>query len=124
MIADMQTLLPVAGSITVVGTAWLTVRKIAKDAAKSKKELIAEILHAAKEEDALQKAKMESKMEALTVKLASLELSVNKDVGHLKETYSNEIKNLGEKIESLREELRSRFDGTVALLTKLIEKKH
>src|SRR5260221_498861 len=62
---SIQSLIPAAGVIATVGGAWLTVRKIAKDFDKSKKEQAAEILHAAKEEDALMKAKMEAKIAAL-----------------------------------------------------------
>ncbi|CAM6004829.1 unnamed protein product [Sphagnum balticum] len=98
---DMQTLLPVAGTITVIGTAWLTIRKIAKDANKTKKEQAAEILHAAKEEDSLMKAKLEARIESVKAGLANLELNVNKDIGHLRETYNSEIRNLGQKIEEL-----------------------
>ena len=121
-ITDMQTLLPIAGSITVVGTAWLTIRKIAKDAAKSKKEQRAEFLQAAKEEDALLKAKLESRIEAIKAQLANLELNVNKDMAHLKETYNGEIKNLGQKIEELRSELKNQHGQLVTLLTEMVKK--
>jgi glycerol-3-phosphate dehydrogenase len=120
---DMQTLLPVAGTITVIGTAWLTIRKIAKDAAKQKKEQAAEILHAAKEEDALLKAKLEARIESVKAQLSNLELNVNKDLTHLKETYSGEIKNLGQKIEELRSELKNQHGQLVTLLTEMIKKR-
>lgn len=120
---DMQTLLPVAGTITVVGTAWLTIRKIAKDAAKAKKEQAAEILHTAKEEDSLLKAKLEARIEAVKAQLSNLELNVNKDMSHLKETYSGEIRNLGQKIEDLRSELKNQHGQLVGLLTEMVKKR-
>ena len=123
-IPDMQTLLPVAGTITVVGTAWLTIRKIAHDAEKSKKHQAAEILQAAKEEDALLKAKLDAKIETLKAQLANLELNVNKDMEHLRETYNNEIRVLGQKIEELRSELKNQHGQLVTLLTEMIKKAH
>jgi glycerol-3-phosphate dehydrogenase len=118
---DLQTLVPAAGIITVVGHSWLTIRKIAKDAAKSKKEQAADILQAAKEEDALLKAKLEARIEAVKAQLSNLELNVNKDLGHLKDSYSSELKNLGEKIENLRSELSTQHSSLLGLLTKLID---
>lgn len=123
MISDMQTLLPVGATITTLGTAWLTVRKIAKDATRAKKEQAAEILHAAKEEDALIKAKMDAKIETLKAQLANLEFNVNKDMDHLKETYNGEIRNLGQKIEELRSELKNQHGQLVSLLTEMIKKR-
>jgi glycerol-3-phosphate dehydrogenase len=93
---EIQTLVAGAGTITMIGTAWLTVRKIAKDAAKTKKEQAAEILHAAKEADALMKSDLDGKIEALRVELGTLESNVNKDMDHLKQTYNGEIRNLGQ----------------------------
>lgn len=119
---DIQTLLPIAGTVTTLGTAWLTIRKISKDASKAKREQAAEILHAAKEEDALLRSRLEAKIQALAVEVSNLEISVNKDMDHLKETYTSEIKNLGEKIESLRDELRNQHTGILSLLSKLVDK--
>lgn len=121
---DYQTIMPLAAAITAVGGAWLTVRKIAKDAAKSKKELADEILQQAKEEDAQLKSSMEARVAALETALGTLEVSVNKDIEHLKETYANEIKNLGEKIEALRDQLNSQHSQLVNLLTEMIKKKN
>lgn len=122
--SNLQSLLPAAGIVTTLGGAWLTVRKIAKDAEKSKKEQAAEILHAAKEEDALLKAKLEARIESVKAELANLQLNVNKDMEHLRETYNGEIRNLGQKIEELRSELKNQHGQLVSLLTEMIKKKH
>lgn len=119
---EMQTLFPVAATITTLGGAWLTIRKIAKDAAKAKKEQAAEILHAAKEEDELLKAKLDAKINAIRQELENLEENVSKDMNHLKETYNGEIKNLGQKIEDLRSELKNQHGQLVQLLTEMIKK--
>jgi len=100
-----------------------TLQKIARQARKSHKEDSAAILQLAKDEDSLLKAKLEARIERLDAQLQTLELSVTKDVSHLKETYSNEIKNLGKKIEDLRDEVRSTHSQLVQLLTKLIDTK-
>jgi DNA repair exonuclease SbcCD ATPase subunit len=121
-IDNIQSLIPAAGAIATLGGAWLTIRKIAKDASKQKREQAAEILHAAKEEDALLKAKLEAKIESVKAQLANLESSVNKDLDHLKETYSGEIRNLGQKIEELRSELKTQHGQLVTLLTEMIKK--
>lgn len=121
--SDYQTLLPLAATITTLGGAWLTVRKIAKDATKSKKELVAEILHAAKEEDAIIKAKLEAKIQSIQSEVDHLQADVIKDIEHLKETYNGEIRNLGQKIEELRSELKNQHGQLVQLLTEMIKKK-
>lgn len=121
-LTDIQSLIPAAGAIATLGGAWLTIRKIAKDAAKQKREQAAEILHAAKEEDSLLKAKLEARIEAVKAQLANLEFNVNKDLEHLKETYSGEIRNLGQKIEELRSELKTQHGQLVTLLTEMIKK--
>lgn len=112
---------PAAGAIIAFGAAWLTIRKIAKDAKKDKKESAAEILQSAKEEIALKEKDLDAKIKEVRLRLEDLEKSVNKDLLHLKETSSGEIRNLASKIEDLRGELRSQHTQMVALLTKMID---
>jgi CII-binding regulator of phage lambda lysogenization HflD len=119
-ISGLQTTIPV-GLIVVISSLVLTWQKIAKNIKKNREEDSAKILQAAKEEDALIKAKLEARIEKIDAQLENLELNVNKDIGHLRETYNNEIKNLGLKIEELRSELRSTHGQLVQLLTTLIE---
>jgi polyhydroxyalkanoate synthesis regulator phasin len=120
---DYTTLLEIAGAVTTLGGAWITIRKITKDAQKAKKEHVAEILHAAKEADHEMRAELEIRIQKLESKLGNLEVSVEKDLSHLKEAYTSEIKNLGEKIEDLRNELRQQHAGLLDLLTKLVGKR-
>jgi len=120
---DYQTIVPVGAAVSAIGGAYLTVRKIAKDAANARKEHERDFLRLAKEEDTLMKAKLEARIEGIRAELKNLELSVNKDLGHMKDAYSSEMKNLGEKIELLREELRSQHSGILTLLSKLVNKK-
>jgi uncharacterized protein YPO0396 len=115
-------LIPFAVTVTVIGTAWITVKKIASDSQKARKEHADEILQVAREEDALLKAKLEARIESVKAQLSNLELNVNKDLAHLKETYSGEIKNLGQKIEDLRSELKNQHGQLVSLLTEMVKK--
>lgn len=119
--SDSTNLIPLAVAITTLGTAWLTIRKIAKDAEKSKKEQAAEILQEAKEADALLKTQMNAKYHDLELKVKNLEQSVEKDLGHLRETYNGAIMNLGQKIEELRSELRNQHGQLVQLLSKMLD---
>jgi len=79
------------------------------------------ILQAAKEEIALKEAVIEGKLREANQRIDSLEESVNKDLAHIRETYNGEIRNLGQKIEDLRSELRNQHGSLVQLLTKLID---
>jgi chromosome segregation ATPase len=118
---DISALLPAAGVIITIGSAYLTIRKIQKDSEKSKKEQSAEILQSAKEEIALKEKDLQSRFNLLDTRIENLETSVEKDLQHLRETYNGEIRNLGTKIEELRSELRNQHTQMVSLLTKMIE---
>lgn len=118
---EFNTILPTAGVLITLGTLYLTVRKIQKDAEKTKKEQAAEILQSAKEEIALKEKDLELKISSAEARIEALEKSVDKDLQHLRETYNGEIRNLGQKIEDLRSELRNQHTQMVALLTKMID---
>jgi len=122
-ITEYAQIIPAAGTFVILGTAWLTYRKIAKDAAKAKKEDAAAILHAAKEEDALMRIRLEAKIESLRRDLGNLEENIQKDMEHLKETYNGELRNLGAKIEDLRSDLKNQHGQLVQLLTEMIKKR-
>lgn len=129
---ELSTILTIAGIITTLGGAWLTIRKINKDYKKERDLESAKILQSAKEE--VQKLKTELKSER-TIKTAEIETqiesvqkdldshkaSVAKDLEHFRETYNGEIRNLGQKIEDLRSELRNQHGQLVSLLTKMID---
>lgn len=116
---DAQILVPV-GSLIAIGSLVLTLQKIAKNFKKDREEHAAKILQQAKEEDALIKAKLEARVDKLSHELKTLQASVGKDIEHIKETYNGEIRNLGEKIEELRSELRNQHGQLVNLLSEMI----
>lgn len=118
---SIGTLVALAGVVTAIGGAWLTVRKIQKDHNDEKELVAAKILSEAKEQDALIRAELEARMSALQIQVETLESSVNKDLEHIRQTYNGEIRNLGQKIEDLRSELRNQHGQLVGLLTKMIE---
>lgn len=109
------------GLLVTLGSAYLTVRKIARDAKKEKKEFKAEIVQSAKEEIALKEKDLEAKIKDVDNKVNALKESVEKDLAHMKDTFNSEIRNLGQKVEDLRDELRSQHTQMVALLTKMID---
>lgn len=117
----MSILMPAAGAVITLGTAYLTIKKIAKDAKKDKKEQSAEILHAAKEEDVLMRSELQNEINEMKFRIESMEKSIEKDISHLKETYGGEMKSLSDKIEHLRDELRSQHSNIVGLLSKMID---
>lgn len=119
----IQFTIPIAGAIITIGGAFLTIQNIRKNMKEEKEAELAKILYEAKEEMALIKADLDSRINETKIQLVNLESSVNKDLDHMKETYSGEIRNLALKIEDLRNELRSQHGSMVSLLTKMIETK-
>lgn len=121
MEVTMEAVLAVAGAISVIGGAWLTVRKVTKDSETQKKEQAEAILKTAREELAAKEMALQARLNALDTRIETLESSVDKDLQHLRETYNGEIRNLGQKIEDLRSELRNQHTQMVSLLTKMID---
>lgn len=84
--------------------------------------MTAEILHEAKEQDAINRARVESKIEGLESDLEHLKSDVGRDLKNLKELYSNDVRNIADKIENLRDELSTQHSNMLALLTRLVDK--
>lgn len=129
---EISFLLINAGAISAIGGAWMTVRKVTRDLKKERELEVASILQEAKEADSKMKSNWEAsrsvflgqidaKLLALETRLDTLEQSVAKDFAHVRETYNGEIRNLGDKIEDLRTELRSQHGQLVTLLGKMID---
>lgn len=119
---NFSNILSSIGAVTALGGAILSVFKILKEVRKSRKTASDKILHEAKEHNDLIKADLEGKLNLLKSKLENLEASVTKDLIHIKETQASEIKNLGSKIEELRQEIHSGHASLISLLTRLIDK--
>lgn len=120
---SITTITTIATFISVVGGALLTIRRIASNYEKSKRSHAASIIQLAKEADNLIKTELNIKIHNLELKVKNHKESTDKDLLHLKETYNNEIKFLGQKIEELRNELLQQHSGIVQLLSKLVDKR-
>lgn len=116
---DMTVSMEVGSVIASIVGAWVGLWKIGKDIRKERDEEAARVLQAAKESDARVMGELNGKISLLEADFENFKHEVEKDFLHIKETYSNEIKNLGDKIEILRDELRQQHTNLLALLTKL-----
>lgn len=108
-------------SVALIG-GFFSIQGIIKNIKEDKQKELERVLLEAQENLSLLELKLTAKINENKAEIKTLENSVNKDLNHLKETYNTEIKNLGQKIEQLREELRSQHDSLVTLLTKMIDK--
>jgi len=121
VINETNSLVTLAGLVITLGTALLTIMKVNRTVKKDKEEQEAKILQQAKEEDELIRTQFEAKIYSQEQKLENLRESFVKDIEHLRENHSGQISNLGEKIEQLRDELRTQHGQMVVLLSKLID---
>jgi len=64
-----------------------------------------------------------SKMEIVVRDVENMEIGLSKEIEYVKEAYKGEIKNLGEKIESLRSQVQEQHNQLIGLLTKLVQDK-
>jgi hypothetical protein len=119
---NMSAILSVAAMITALGTAWLTIRKIAKDVELQRKLQSEEILKAARKDDTALRLQLESEIHDLRGEIKVIKEGHQKDMDHLRETYNGEIKFLGQKIEELRSEVRNQHAQLVQLLSKMIDR--
>lgn len=110
----------IGGALTTVGGAVYYIQKIVKGIHKSKKDEIEKIINECKELDQIVKNKLETKISVLEMQLENLKIDVNKDLSSLKDAHAIELKNLGERIELLREDLQTQHSQIINLLTKLI----
>lgn len=127
MVLEWQTVLSVFGGIsTIVGTYFVIMRIRLSNKQEKQKEKDTEkaaILQTVKEEIAAFVSDLEGKINLLKSDTQNLEENTGKDLQHLKETYNGEIKDLGQKIENLRSDLRHQHTQMIQLLTKLIDNK-
>lgn len=119
---ELSMIIAAAAAFTTIGGAYLTFRRIQKDARAEREAYTVNILKEAEERDNDLRTALETKIESLKKELENLEETVNKDLEHIRETYNGEIRNLGQKIEELRQELRQQHGNLVKLLTKMIDK--
>jgi uncharacterized protein Veg len=123
MVIDIVTASEVLGGlVTAVGGIYTGFKRLTANSKRKKEEYRKSILKEATEGVELVKMALESKIDKIESDLQAQKDSVAKDLGFLKETYSSEISNLGNKIEDLREQLNSQHSQLIQLLTKLVDR--
>jgi predicted RNase H-like nuclease (RuvC/YqgF family) len=131
---EIGSILAIATGITTVCGAILAIKKLNDKAKKERKAEAAAILQSAKENDAkiqaawaakreLLYAELDGKIESVKKDLENLRENVEKDMDHMKTTYNGELRNLGDKIEDLRTDLRNQHSQLVELLTAIVSTK-
>ena len=98
----------------------VTVHRYLKEAREEREEENTKTLKLALAEMERQVEKLELKIKACSDETENLRNSVDKEFEYVKSTYNSEIRNLGHKIEELREEVRNQPGQLVSLLTKLV----
>lgn len=110
-------------TVTVIGGIWTTSWRLLVSYKRKKELYRLEILSQAKKEADQIKIDLEVKIKELETEFHIQRSNVSKDFEHFRQTYNNEIKTLGEKIENLREDLSQQHQSLVGLLTKLVNSK-
>lgn len=112
-----------AAVITAVGGLYTAGRRVIAHSKKKSEQYREGILKQANDEMGKVKTELTEKIKSIETELENHKVNISKDLGFLKQTYSTEIKNLGDKIETVREQLNTQHAQLVALLTRLIDTK-
>ena len=112
-----------AAVVTAIGGIYAVLKKWYRHSQEKKAKYRQDILNEASSEAIKFKEELEEKIKKLETELDTQKQNIYKDTGYLKESHSNEIRNLTEKIEELREDLKIQHVGILNLLTKLIDTK-
>lgn len=119
-LSGYNSVLPSLAFITAVSTAWYSVQKIIREYRKIQKSKSEKILEEAQEYDKLIKEKLESKINILELEIHNLRDNVSKDLSSIKDSHALELKNLSDRIEMLRDDLRNQHSQLLSVLTKLV----
>lgn len=110
------------GAVTALSGIYAIVRKVISNSKNKKKAYREALLLEAKQEAEKIIRELSEKIEKLENEFELQKFNISKDLEHFRETYNNELRVLGEKIENLRKDLSDQHQGLVALLTKLVDK--
>ena len=123
MIIDIGTACEgLGGAVTAVGGLYAIVKRLMANSKRKKEEHKEVILNIAKEEAERIVGLLEDKVKKLELEVEIQKNNISKDLTHLRETYDNELKSLGEKIELLRADVAQANSSIVGLLTKLVNR--
>jgi len=103
-----------------IASVFLTAQKLVKHLKSEKEKEIEQVLDKAMAELQKEKTLLEMKIQACFDENERLRESLEKEIEFTRTSYEIEIKNLGDKIESLKEEVRSQNTQILNLLSKLI----
>ena len=113
----------IGGIVTALGALYGATRHAIARSRRKKEEYRQGILKEANDSMTKIKAELEEKIKSVESEIQAQKLNVSIEFSHFKETHNAEIKVLGEKIESLRQDLHDQHQALVSLLTKLVESK-
>jgi len=91
-----------AGGITAIGGIYTAIKKWIRHSTDKKEKYKQDILKQARSETEKIRRELEDKIEKLEIEVETQKQNIYKDIGYLRESHSNEIRNLTEKIEELR----------------------
>lgn len=119
---DIPTVLEAtAGIITALGSAYPAISHFRAKSRKNKENYRKEILDKAKNDMEIIEKSLDNKINLLAMETQTLKLGIYKDFNFFKETHTNEVRALSEKIELLRTDLSQQHTNLVNLLTKLVD---
>lgn len=107
-------------ALGAIGSILLTFQKVKKEFNSDIERRIEAVKLGAEDDLKAEMRLMSAKLEILQKDMASMEAGFQKDIAHIKDTYNSEIKNLGDKVEHLREEVRLQHTQILGLLTKML----
>lgn len=123
MTSDLPTVATIASIIVTLASAYIGLKKLQAESKKEKAEHDAIILLEAKEAIASLEREINSKFEALRKEIDNQKEIVDQEIGHVKETYGADMSNVTQKLEELREDVRTQNNQMISLLTKMAEPK-
>lgn len=121
MKADTALIGQVLIALGSIASVFISAQKIINDIKKQKEEENEKLLKRAMDEIENQKEMIDLKIDVCFEEVDALKQLVEKDMENLKNIYSNEIKNLSEKVRELREEVKSQNTQIITLLTKMLD---
>jgi len=111
------------GLVTAIGGVYTAIHQIRVSSKKKQEKHRQEILDQAKTEMGRIEVSFNEKITALENDLENHKVNTSKDLIFMKATYAGEVKVLGDKIESIREQLNQQHSQLLAVLTRMIDKK-
>ena len=120
---DQSLIIQIALAASTLAGLYVSVGQLKSGFKKELEDETAKALDLVKATSQTDVVMLKGQIDNLAKEINRLEDSFQKDVSHIRETYNSEIRNLGHKIEELREEVRGQHSQLVTLLTKLVSER-